>query len=525
MSELDIPPPDQVGAFWDAQARRVGADGELAHFGTVTKTSATVALRDRLERAHLDRLLQLSADSRVLDLGGGAGRIALWLAPRVAEVTLVDVSRELLNVAERTARARGIRNLRTVCKSALDFVPDGRYDAVLVMGVCCHLNDAGVERMVDICDRALGPGGRLYLKEPVTTDGIQRVDEQNEGGVPYRVLFRPRELYAALFERRLDAVYQQATCAHLLPFFVGGTQQAAAAAGSPLLSRALTAVGPALVRSDPLLQRIEQRVRANPALAMLLAKVPVLHDLYVFEKRSTAGSTSVGATTAPELSVVVIAFNEQECIATVVRELRAALDRRDVRHEIVLVDDGSRDDTLSEMHALQREDARTHVVPLSPNRGIGGALRAGFDASQGRYVTWVPADGQIGPEVVLALFAARERAPMTTTVYRSRDDAWYRHVISSTLNRMITVSTGQQAKSGGNYLFARSLWQRCAPRDDDSMMLSSAFRANARAAGERIDELEIDARARVAGRSKVLNPKTILRTLQGLGRMKEHLRR
>jgi cyclopropane fatty-acyl-phospholipid synthase-like methyltransferase len=163
MSEPDIPPPEQVGAFWDAQARSVGVDAELSHFGTVTKTSATVALRDQLERAHLARLLKLSPSSRVLDLGGGAGRMALWIAPRVAEVTLVDVSRELLNVAERTARERGIGNLRTVCGSALDHLPDGGYDAVLVMGVCCHLSDDGVERLVEVCDRALAPGGRLHV--------------------------------------------------------------------------------------------------------------------------------------------------------------------------------------------------------------------------------------------------------------------------------------------------------------------------------------------------------------------------
>jgi 2-polyprenyl-3-methyl-5-hydroxy-6-metoxy-1,4-benzoquinol methylase len=515
--EPDIPPPDQVGAFWDAQARSVEGAADLSQFGTVTKTSATVELRDRLERAHLDRLLQLGPHSRVLDLGGGAGRIALWLAPRVAEVTLVDLSRALLDVAERTARERGVSNLRTVCGSALEFVPDGRYDAVLVMGVCCHLTEAGVEQLVEVCDRALAPGGRLYLKEPVTTDGTQRVDEQQEGGVPYRILFRPRERYAALFEQRLDATYQQATCAHLLPWFLGGTQEAAQAAGSPLFARALRLVAPALVRGDPVLQRIEQGLRANPALSPLLAPVPVLQDFYVFEKRAAPGA----AAPTPELSVVVIAFNEQECLVPVVRELRAELARGGVQHEVVLVDDGSSDGTLAHMHALARENRATQVVPLSPNRGIGGALRAGFDAARGRYVTWIPADGQIGPEVVLELFAARARAPMTTTVYRSRDDAWYRHVISGTLNRLITVSTGQPARSGGNYLFERALWQRCAPREDDSMMLSTAFRANVRAAGERIDELEIDARARVAGRSKVLNPRTILRTLQGLGKLKE----
>jgi len=105
-------------------------------------------------------------------------------------------------------------------------------------------------------------------------------------------------------------------------------------------------------------------------------------------------------------------------------------------------------------------------------------------------------------------------------VYSKRNDAWYRHVISSTLNNLIKLQTGQVAKSGGTYLFERALWQRCAPRDDDTMMISTAFRHNVREAGERIDEIEIEARARVAGHSKVLNPKTIARTVSGLLKLK-----
>lgn len=212
----------------------------------------------------------------------------------------------------------------------------------------------------------------------------------------------------------------------------------------------------------------------------------------------------------------MIAFNEAECLARVVSELREALARSSLEFELVLVDDGSRDATLLRMHEQAAADPRLRVVALSPNRGIGGALRAGFEAARGNFVTWVPADGQIAPEVVLQLYAARERAPMLTTVYRSRDDAWYRHVVSSSLNQLIRWRTGQAAKSGGNYLFERRLWLDYAPPEDDSMMLSTAFRQRLREAGVSIVELEIDARARVAGHSKVLNPRTILRTLKAL---------
>jgi glycosyltransferase involved in cell wall biosynthesis len=217
-----------------------------------------------------------------------------------------------------------------------------------------------------------------------------------------------------------------------------------------------------------------------------------------------------------DLSAVVIAFNESECIAEVVSELRRALESAQLRFEIVMVDDGSSDDTLARMRQLAEGAAGYQVVPLSPNRGIGGALRAGFEAARGTHVTWVPADGQIAPDVVLQLYAARARAPMLTTVYRSRDDAWYRHVISSTLNELIRWRTGTAAKSGGNYLFERRLWLDHAPPQDDTMLLSTAFRSRVRLAGIAILEVEIDARARVAGRSKVLNPRTILRTLKAL---------
>ena len=232
-----------------------------------------------------------------------------------------------------------------------------------------------------------------------------------------------------------------------------------------------------------------------------------------------AGAPDAG----PELSAVVIAYNEVECIDSVVRELREALERAALRFELVLVDDGSRDGTLERMRELGRASA-TQVVALQPNRGIGGALRAGFDAARGRYVTWLPGDGQIAPEAVLKLYGLRERAPMLTTVYRHRADAFYRTLISSSLNRLIQWRTGRVAKSGGNYLFERRLWQEYCPAPDDSMLLSTAFRQRLSHAGIEIAEVEIDARSRVAGHSKVLNPRTILRTLGALRRLQRSRR-
>jgi dolichol-phosphate mannosyltransferase len=223
----------------------------------------------------------------------------------------------------------------------------------------------------------------------------------------------------------------------------------------------------------------------------------------------------------PALSVVMIAYNEEECLESVTAELCAALEAASTvpSFEIVWVDDGSADQTLEIMRRLAAADPRLKVN-TQENKGIGGALRLGFDAATGDFVTWVPADGQISPESVIKLFGHRDDALMTTTVYRHRDDPWYRLAISKTFNLIHYVRTGTVSKSGGNYIFARQAWAEHGPRGEDSMVLSAKFRQNLRDAGHPPAEIFIDARARQAGHSKVLNARAILRTLRSLTQMR-----
>jgi SAM-dependent methyltransferase len=518
-----VPSPEGVSdsqAFWDRLTAHLEPDAPLESYGTLTSQRAVVALRDELERAHVFRQLQLTRSARVLDLGGGAGRFALRIAPQVAHLTLVDLSPALLEVARTRAQAEGIANITFVQASAQEFVLSERYDLILIMDVATYLTAAQLDALAERCANALTPGGRLVLKEPVTSDGLAREHRGSDPDVPYLARFRPREEYARVFGRRLQLRYQRPTLAHLIPWFLSGTDGAVEATAAPWSQALLSRARPLLVRADPWLLALELRLRAQPQLARLLSPLPVLHDLYVFEKPWTpADAEPRTSDAAPELSVVVIAYNEELCIAQVVSELARALERAAIDYELVLVDDGSGDGTLTEMRAVAQGSTRIRLVPLKPNRGIGGALRAGFDAALGSFVSWVPADGQIPPEVVIELHRRRHEASMLTTVYTARDDAAIRMLISKSLNALIQLRTGQVAKSGGNYLFARSAWTAYAPAADDSMMLSTAFRHNLRKHSQSIVEVEVAARARVAGRSKVLNPRTIWRTLGALLRI------
>ncbi len=214
----------------------------------------------------------------------------------------------------------------------------------------------------------------------------------------------------------------------------------------------------------------------------------------------------------------MIAYNEEASIEPVTIELAGALVAHGLDAEILLVDDGSSDTTPARMQALAAAQPNVRLTRLARNTGIGGALRAGFDAARGEWLTWIPGDGQIPPEAVIALWQGRALAPMgmTTTVYERRPDPWYRHAISWTFNALIRARTGEPTPSGGNYLLRRELWVAAALPPDDTMMLSTALRTRVREMGHPIATRSIPCRPRLAGTSKVLNPRTIGRTLRAM---------
>lgn len=87
-----------------------------------------------------------------------------------------------------------------------------------------------------------------------------------------------------------------------------------------------------------------------------------------------------------ELSVVIPAYNEAERLKRHIPHIKKHLQGR--THEIIVVNDGSKDETS----AIARGFDGVEVIDLVPNRGKGGAVKAGMLAARGRYVLFTDAD-------------------------------------------------------------------------------------------------------------------------------------
>jgi dolichol-phosphate mannosyltransferase len=104
------------------------------------------------------------------------------------------------------------------------------------------------------------------------------------------------------------------------------------------------------------------------------------------------------------LSVVIPAHNEEGHIAGTVRDLHAALAAAGITHEILVVNDNSRDRTEEILRELQAEIAGLRYINTTPPNGFGFAVRAGLAAFRGDAVAIVMADGSDSPADLVAYY-------------------------------------------------------------------------------------------------------------------------
>ncbi|NTV45752.1 MAG: glycosyltransferase family 2 protein [Chlorobiales bacterium] len=114
----------------------------------------------------------------------------------------------------------------------------------------------------------------------------------------------------------------------------------------------------------------------------------------------TAPSSNTNTPEKPEFSVVIPAYNEGKGLVAAIKHIAGILDSCNTNWEIVIVDDGSKDNTYANICELAQFDSRIKGLSFSRNFGKEAAILAGLKASTGRAVITIDADLQHPPSLI-----------------------------------------------------------------------------------------------------------------------------
>jgi glycosyltransferase involved in cell wall biosynthesis len=203
-----------------------------------------------------------------------------------------------------------------------------------------------------------------------------------------------------------------------------------------------------------------------------------------------------------KISVIVPVYNEEESIPELYDELRAVIDREPWDAEIIMVDDGSADQSAAIIANLAEQDPRVRPVRFTRNFGQTAAILAGIDHSEGDVIVPMDADLQNDPNDIPRLIALIDQGYDVVSGWRKnrKDRLWTRKVPSMLANKLISRWTGVELHDYGCTLKAYRATALKGQQLYGEMHRFIPIYASAR--GGSICELEVNHRPRQFGTSK-----------------------
>lgn len=227
----------------------------------------------------------------------------------------------------------------------------------------------------------------------------------------------------------------------------------------------------------------------------------------------------------PALSLVLPAFNEDANIERAVRVAAAAGASLVGDHEVVVVDDGSRDRTAAVLDDLIRELGPRLVVIRHPhNRGYGAALRSGFGASRGELVFYTDSDNQFDLSELAGFLPLMSECDAVLGYRLDRKDPWTRRVASSFFNGLSSLAFGMAVRDlNCSFKLFRGDLLRSLPLESDDFFIDTEMVARMHRGGWRYVQRGVRHFPRTAGRSTV-RLADVPRTLAAIARFRVRLR-
>ncbi|MFW6135771.1 MAG: glycosyltransferase family 2 protein, partial [Chloroflexota bacterium] len=226
------------------------------------------------------------------------------------------------------------------------------------------------------------------------------------------------------------------------------------------------------------------------------------------------------------LSVVLPAYNEEENVEQAVKHVSDVAQTLDREYEIILVNDGSSDRTGEIGRELEERIPHFRLVEHYPNRGYGGALKAGFEAATKDLIAFYPADAQFDfAEIERLLEPVEEEGADVVCGYRfDRQDNPVRKLNAFGWNMVVRLLFGYLCRDidCGFKLFRREVLDHVNIVSEGAM-IDTEFLAGAKARGFRLAEVPLTHLPRGAGEATGANLAVIARAFRDLVRFRLRL--
>ena len=157
-----------------------------------------------------------------------------------------------------------------------------------------------------------------------------------------------------------------------------------------------------------------------------------------------------------DISIIIPTYNSADTIADVVSQIVRFFRTKSSSFELIVVDDGSSDDTDARLKSIQSEYQELRVFKNIPNRGKGFSVRRGFHESRGEYVAFTDTDIPFGVESLWIVAEALRQGPDLVIGSRVLPESRFlmnprhfpyifmRHVLGRTLLNLVKVLFGLQ---------------------------------------------------------------------------------
>jgi ubiquinone/menaquinone biosynthesis C-methylase UbiE len=195
MSTPDNFKSDDIRNWWNKQAKgNPESAGMLYVFGA---DKCSTLYRQAAEWHHFQRLASLKKTMRVLELGCGAGRWSLLMAPCVREVVAVDFSDEMIQLAQSRAEQAGLQNVQFIVGPVQEFMQSTPFDLIYLSSVDQYLDDAAFHETISHVRTMLAPGGRVVDRVTISTSERFFCDTEDSYKCLYRSLSDVQSVFSA----------------------------------------------------------------------------------------------------------------------------------------------------------------------------------------------------------------------------------------------------------------------------------------------------------------------------------------